>query len=72
MWLEVVAYTAAVLWVDAKSRWYPTETMTDTDYADDLALLANIPAQTESLLHNPEQAAGGIGLHKNTNETEFT
>ena len=25
----------------AKSRWYPSETITDTDYADDLALLVN-------------------------------
>ena len=29
--------------------------MTDADDADDLALLANTPAQAESLLHNSEQ-----------------
>ena len=40
-------------------------------YADDLALLANTPAQAESLLHIPKQTAGGIGLHMNTNKTEF-
>ena len=34
----------------ARSRRYPTETMTDADYADDLPLLAHIPVQTESLL----------------------
>ena len=26
----------------ARSRQYPTETITDADYADDIALLANI------------------------------
>ena len=35
----------------AKSRWYPTETITDADYTDDLALLANTPAQAESRQH---------------------
>ena len=28
----------------AKSRWCPTETITDADYANDLVLLANTPA----------------------------
>ena len=39
--------------------------MTDKDYVDDLELLANTPAQAESLLHSPEQATGGIGLYMN-------
>ena len=29
---------------------YPAKTITDTDYADDIALLANAPTQAESLL----------------------
>ena len=37
---------------------------TDADYADNLAHLANTPAQAESLLHNLEQLATGIGLRK--------
>ena len=45
--------------------------MTDTDYADDLALLTNILAQVESLLHSLEQAAGGIGFYINASKTEF-
>ena len=45
--------------------------MTDTDNADDLVLLTNTPAQAKSLLHNLEQAAGGIDLHVNANKTEF-
>ena len=31
--------------------------MTDADYADDLALLENTPAQAESLQHSLVQAA---------------
>ena len=45
--------------------------MTDADYANDLVLLANTPAQAESLLHSLEQAGGGIGLHMNANKAEF-
>ena len=34
-------------------------------------LLANTPAQTESLLHSLEQASRGTGLHVNANKTEY-
>ena len=44
----------------ARSRQYSAETITDTDYADDLALLANIPVQSKPSLHSLEQVAGGI------------
>ena len=40
-------------------------------YTDDIALLANTPTQAKSLLHNLEQAAGGIGLHMNIDKTEY-
>ena len=55
----------------AKSKWYPTETITDVDYAGDLALLVNASAQAESLLHKLEQAARGIGLYINSDKAEF-
>ena len=55
----------------AKSRQYPIQTITDTNYADDIVLLANTPTQAESLLHNQEQAAGCIGLHVNIDKTEY-
>ena len=45
--------------------------ITDTNYADDIALLANTPTQAESLLHSLEQAVGGIDLHVNTDKTEY-
>ena len=44
--------------------------MTDSEYGNYLALLANAPAQAESLLHSQEQAAGSIGLCVNENKTE--
>ena len=37
-----------------RSRRYPTQTITDTDYTDDIALLANKRTQAESLLHSLE------------------
>ena len=45
--------------------------MTGADYADDLVIFANTPAQAESLLHSLGQAAGGIVLCVNANKTEF-
>ena len=54
-----------------RSRQYPAWTITDADYTDDIALLANTPAQTESLLHSLERTAGGIGLHVNADKTEY-
>ena len=44
----------------AQSRWYPAETIMDADYADDLTLLPNTPAQAKFLLHSLEQAKRGI------------
>ena len=55
----------------ARSRRYPAETIMDTDYADNLALLVNTPTQAKSLLHRQELAARGIGFHVNANETEY-
>ena len=47
------------------------ETITDADYADDLALLVNTPAKVKFLLQSLEQAAGSIGLYVNANKIEF-
>ena len=48
-----------------RSRRYPATTITDADYADDIAILANTPDQAETLLHSLERAAASIGLHVN-------
>ena len=54
-----------------RSRKYPAKTITDVDYADNIAILANTPNQAETLLHSLERAAAGIGLHVNAHKTEY-
>ena len=54
-----------------RSRRYPAHTITDGDYTDDIPLLANAPAQAETLLHSLERAAAGRGLHVNAHKTEY-
>ena len=54
-----------------RSRRYPAKTITDADYADDIAILANAPTQGETLLHSLERAAAGIGLYFNAHKTEY-
>ena len=54
-----------------RSRRNPAKTITDADYANDIAILANTPAQAETLLHNLERAAAGIGLHVNAHKIEY-
>ena len=54
-----------------RSRRYPAKTITDADYADDIAILVNTPDQAETLLHSLERTAAGIGLYVNTHKTEY-
>ena len=51
-----------------RSRRYPAKTIT---YADDIAILANTPNQTETLLNSLEWASTGIGLHVNAHKMEY-
>ena len=53
-----------------RSRSYPAQTITDANYTDDIAILANTPNQAETLLQT-ERAAAGIGLHFNAHKTEY-
>ena len=50
---------------------YPTKMITDADYTDDIALLANAPARNETLLHSLERATAGIGLHINAHKIYY-
>ena len=43
----------------------------DSTTADDLALLANAPAQAESLRHSLAQTARNIDLYENENKTDY-
>ena len=51
-----------------RSRRYSAKTITNTD---NIALLANTPAQAKTLLHSLEWAAAGIGLHVNAHKMEY-
>ena len=57
----------------AKARGirYSAQTITDADYANGIVLLANTPAQAESLLNSQERAAGVMGFDVNAGNTEF-
>ena len=54
-----------------RSRRYSATTITDADYADDIAILANTSDQAETLLHSLERAAASIGLYVNAHKTEY-
>ena len=54
-----------------RCRGYPTQTIMDVNYTNDIVLLANTSTQAESQLHSLEWAAPSIGLHVNTNKTEY-
>ena len=50
---------------------YTAKTITDADYTDDIAILANTPDQAETLLQSLERTAAGIGLYVNAHRTEY-
>ena len=54
-----------------RSRRYSVHTITDADYTDDIALLANTPAKAETLLKCLERAAASIGFHINAHKSGY-
>ena len=56
---------------ELKKQKISRKKITNADYADDIAILANTPNRAETLLHSLEQAAAGIGLHDNAHKTEY-
>ena len=50
-----------------RRRRYPAQTITD----DDIVLLANTPAQAETMLHSLQRAAAGIGFHFNADKMVY-
>ena len=54
-----------------RSRRHPAKTITDADYADDIAILANTANQAKTLLNSLERATAGSGLHVNEHKTEY-
>ena len=55
----------------AKSRWYPAETMTDTDLCRQTDASYKYTCPSESLLYSLEQVSGSIGLYVNANKAEY-
>ena len=54
-----------------RKRRYTAKTITDADYADGIALLANAPTEAETLLRSLEWATVGIGLRVNAHKMEY-
>ena len=57
--------------IERKSRLYPAEQITDTDYADDIAVTSNTLKDANTLLLKIESAAKEIGLSINTDKTKY-
>ena len=55
----------------ARNKRYLAQTITDTDFADDKALLVNIPTEAESVQYSLELAVDGIVLHVNADKTVY-
>ena len=63
-----------IKWKKTISSWQRKEAediITDSDYADDIALLTSTRAQAETLLRSLERVAAGIGLHINPDKMEY-
>ena len=54
-----------------RNRRNPAQTITDADYTDNIAVLANTLTQTKTLQHSLELAAAGIVLLVNADKTEY-
>ena len=54
-----------------RSSRYPATYLTDTVFADDIALISESLENAQSLLHSLEEAANCVGLYLNETKTEF-
>lgn len=54
-----------------QSTRHPAKYLTDTDFADDIALISNSVLCAQSLLQSLESAANCVGLYLNESKTEF-
>ena len=56
---------------ESRNRRSPAVMITDTDFADDIALIADNLEKGQSLLEGVETAATEVALHINTGKTEY-
>ena len=54
-----------------RSSRHPAQYLTDTDFADDIALLSQSLEHAQDLLQSLEQASNGVGLYLNETKTEY-
>ena len=54
-----------------KSSRHPAVYLTDTDFADDIALISGSLSNAQNLLRSMESAANSVGLHLNESKTEY-
>lgn len=54
-----------------KSTRHPAVYLTDTDFADDIALTSNSLENAQALLHALEEASNCVGLYLNERKTEY-
>ena len=62
---------ATVSLTTRQSTRHPATYITDTDFADDIALTTNYLEQAQLLLLRLEVAAEAVGLHVNSKKTEY-
>ena len=55
-----------------RSTRHPAQYLTDTDFADDIALISESLVNAQSLLQSLEQASNCVGLYLNEKKTEYT
>ena len=56
---------------ERKGSRYPAVMITDTDFADDIALISDNMEKAQELLEQVESAANQVGLQVNSTKTEF-
>ena len=54
-----------------RSSRHPAQYITDTDFADDIALISSTLANAQALLTSLEKAANHVGLYLNESKTEY-
>ena len=54
-----------------RSSRHPAKYLTDTDFADDIALISNSLVNAQCLLQSLEQASNCVGLYLNESKTEY-
>lgn len=54
-----------------RSSRYPSKHLTDLDFADDIALLADCLENAQHMLTSLQEAAALVGLHLNEGKTEY-